>query len=104
VTTGLDRLTIAASGIGIGTTTPGFTLDVKGNANVSGTLFASTASLTGNLASGPINVFNASVQDGIFVKSQGTNAIGVNADTPNGTVAMLGTNENDAAFANGIQG
>ena len=104
VTTGLDRLTIAPSGIGIGTTSPAFTLDVKGNANVSGSLFANTAELTGKLVSGPINVFNGSVQDGIFVKSQGTNSIGVNADTPNGAVAMLGTNENDAKFANAIQG
>jgi hypothetical protein len=104
VTTGLDRLTIAPSGIGIGKTSPAFTLDVNGNANVSGTLFADTAELTGNLISGPINVFNGSVQDGIFVKSQGTNSIGVNADTPNGAVAVLGTNENDTKFANAIQG
>ena len=103
VNTGQDRLTIATSGIGIGTTTPGFTLDVNGNANVSGTLFARTAELTGNFLSGPINVLNTTVQDGIFVRSQGANSIGVNADT-NGVVAMLGTNENDARFANAIQG
>jgi hypothetical protein len=104
VSTGQDRLTIATSGVGIGKTSPGFPLDVNGNANVSGTLFANTAQLIGNLVSGPINVFNGSVQDGIFVKSQGTNSIGVNADTPNGAVAMLGTNENDTKFANAIQG
>ncbi len=104
VSTGQDRLTIATSGVGIGKTSPGFPLDVNGNANVSGTLFANTAQLIGNLVSGPINVFNGSVQDGIFVKSQGANSIGVNADTPNGAVAMLGTNENDAKFANAIQG
>lgn len=105
VSSGLDRLTIAPGGVGIGTTSPSFTLDVNGNANVSGTLFAKTAELTGNFVSGPINVFNnGSVQDGIFVKSQGANSIGVNADTPNGLVAMLGTNENDVKFANAIQG
>jgi hypothetical protein len=105
VTTGLDRLTIGPSGIGIGTTTPGFLLDVNGNANVSGTLFARTAQLTGNFLSGPINVFNGgTTQDGIFVKSQGANTIGVNADTPNGIVAVLATIETDANFANAVQG
>ena len=105
LSTGLDRLTIGPSGIGIGTTTPGFLLDVNGNANVSGTLFAKTAQLTGNFLSGPINVFNGgTTQDGIFVKSQGTNTIGINADTPNGIVAVLATIETDANFANAVQG
>lgn len=104
VNTGQDRLTIAPGGIGIGNTKPTFTLDVNGNTNVSGTLFAKTATLSGLLASGPINVFNSVVQDGIFVKSQGANTIGVNANTPNGTVAVLATIGTDAKFANAVQG
>jgi hypothetical protein len=115
ITSGQDRLTIATSGIGIGTTTPGFTLDVNGNTNVSGSLFGHFAEITGTVSNplldisqggsgGGISVFTGSGGDGIFVKSQGTNAIAVSADTPNGAVALLGTNENDTKFANGIQG
>jgi hypothetical protein len=115
VTTGQDRLTIATSGIGIGTTTPGFTLDVNGNTNVSGSLFGHFAGFTGTVSNpildvsqggsgGGINVFTASGGDGIFVKSQGAGAVAVSADTPNGAVALLGTNENDVKFANAIQG
>ena len=115
VSTGLDRLTIAPSGIGIGTTTPAFTLDVHGNANVLGSLFGQFLELTGSVTNpllflsqggtgGGISVRTVSGGDGIFVSSQGSNAIGVSADTPNGAVALLGTNEHDAKFANAIQG
>lgn len=116
VSTGQDRLTIGTSGVGIGTTTPGFTLDVNGNTNVSGSLFGHFAEFTATASNpvlfvgqggngGGISVFAHSGGDGINVSSAGANAIGVVADTTGGgTVALLGTNETDAKFANGVQG
>jgi len=116
VSTGQDRLTIGTSGVGIGTTTPGFSLDVKGNTNVSGSLFGHFAEFTGTFTNpvlvvgqggsgGGISVTSGSGGAGVNVSSTGAGAIAVSADTKSGgTVALLGTNETDAKFANAIQG
>src|SRR5271169_1612627 len=116
VSTGQDRLTIATSGVGIGTTTPGFSLDVNGNTNVSGSLFGHFAEFTGSFtrpvvlvsqagSGGGISVSSGPGGAGVNVSSAGKGAIAVSADTKSGgAVALLGTNETDTKFANAIQG
>jgi hypothetical protein len=115
VSTGQDRLTIATSGVGIGTTTPGFSLEVNGNTNISGSLFGHFAEFAGTFTSPVLVVGQAGSGGGIRVSSElgiginvsnsGAGAIGVSADTKvGGAVELPGTNETDAKFANAIQG
>ena len=83
--------------VGIGTSTPGYTLDVAGTINGrSNGMFAGNVTVGGNLVvDGTFNLTNSSVMTGAAVTGDVSNA---------GAIGVIGSNSADSGAAIGVQG
>jgi hypothetical protein len=98
--------------VGIGTTTPGFALDVNGNGNFAETLTAGAASITGNIgASGSITadggitaIGSVSAVQGLFGNSGSDTNSAVAVNNGAGFSASAGINHDSGHLSYGVSG
>jgi sugar lactone lactonase YvrE len=90
-TAGVERMRITNANVGIGTPTPGFTLDVSGTARITSNLTAGGTTVSSLTTSGSVSAGSAAVTDTLTAGGTTVSSLTTSGSVSAGSAAVTGT-------------